>query len=233
MKFNDWMNSVEQLQKRVGSLCVDEISESIFVEGKSIRVGIKDMVYCYIDGTFTNMRYLRSLYTHYKEEFTALLESLESRAGEYYEAMSSLTHSVTLPVLSEMTVKRLAGTIDSIDPQSLLNQQVKLLSEKLFMILEPVLLMDFKISFKLSEQTSVYISLQRGHVQYVFSKDSDQSQTQLTFYKDQESHFSVEECLHFMGSFDAIKAKTEFIAKSLIALKEGLGELRSLCSTNG
>lgn len=216
------MQSVESLQKKVGSLCVDEISESIFVEGKSIRVGIKDMVYCYIDDTSTNMRYLRSLYTHYKEEFTALLESLESRAGEYYEAMSNLTHSVTLPVLSEMTVKRLAGTIDSIDPQSLLNQQVKLLAEELFRILEPVLPMDFSISFKLGEQTSAYISLShQGRVQYFFSKDSG-PQTQLTFYKGLESHFSVEECLHFMGSFDAIKAKTEFIAKSLIALKKGL-----------
>lgn len=216
------MQSVESLQKRVGGLCVDEISESIFIEGKSIRIGIKDMVYCYIDDTFTGMRYLRSLYTHYKEEFTALLESLESRAGEYHEAMGSLTHSVTLPVLSEMTVKRLAGTIDSVDPQSLLNQQVKLLAEKLFRILEPVPSMDFSISFKLGEQTSAYISLPRGRVQYFFSKDN-QSQTQLTLQKE-ESHFSVEECLHFIGSFDAIKAKIEFIAKSLIALKEGLGD---------
>jgi len=105
MKYREWM---EQISKQKVEL--SEISESLYADGHSITVSIKPKgVEAEIDGKETYLGYLRPFFTHHKDEFAAMLESIVERCQAISVASEIATSVAAYDSIPEAVIERLKG----------------------------------------------------------------------------------------------------------------------------
>jgi len=125
LKFNDWMDKVNKLQTDISVVALKDISETISCDGDTITVTLGKKQATEINGAMTGIRYLRSQYTHNKEEFDAMLESLEDQAKELKANSEEILLAITDEAVPGAVIARMKGGKEDSDAISLLKQMVE------------------------------------------------------------------------------------------------------------
>lgn len=132
MKFNEWQKKVEDLQEKIQDVALVPITESIYVDGKTVVITLdKGQLHVDAGGSPTALRYLRHDYTHAKEEFDDLLEALQKSASEILESSNEILLAVTEEEIPAAVIARMSGQQINGDTPELLEKMVERKAEYL------------------------------------------------------------------------------------------------------
>lgn len=206
MRFNEFMQRLEAASQKVRDIQLKEISESILVNGDNITVILepKTGVRAEVNGNSTGLRYLRTLYTRAKEEFDAMLESLEESADQVSVAMTGILTAITAEAIPGLVVKRLTGENPAGDPKSILNGMIAKKKEELWKIWHKGLKDTVLSSFSLT----VECGHDEGDPAHLNMAGDDLSWESFNCgggRGSQQVH-EISLCLNFLAQFDLIKA---------------------------
>jgi len=110
MKFKDWLSQLEDQERKLEQIALMDIQESISVDGSLITVTLgKESFHATIDGKDFSPRQLRPFYTHHKEEFNGLLESLTEQADNVVQASSTILSAFTDRIVPGEVIARMEG----------------------------------------------------------------------------------------------------------------------------
>lgn len=216
MRFNEWRDRVIATHLRVKEVALQDIVETIAVNGSDIQITMGREFKVAVDGNPTDLRYLRTLYTKAKEEFLEMLESLEASVDAVKAATEGLMVMVTDQAIPELVVKRLTGDNPACDTRSVLNHMAGKKLSELVIILKPLKDMDILQGFELinlqcaGEPFSLNYAIWRFNLTWAGLSLSNQARLD----------HDIELNLKFLANFDAIKTKLEQIVAKLCALKE-------------
>lgn len=127
MRFNEWRDKLLAQQQRLNDLALGEVFETISVEGKGVCVTFgKAKCEIAIDGNDYGANQLRSLYTHNKEEFHFLLESITESTDRVVTATKEILLAVSAEAIPMAVIERMKGEQTSGDPADL----VRAMTEK-------------------------------------------------------------------------------------------------------
>lgn len=107
MKFREWTDKISVLKVEIY-----EASESLYADGHSIVVTVRPGrvgAYAEIDGRETDTRYLRTFFTHNKENFEAMLESLTEQCAELGTATEAMVGVAAYDAIPGAVIDRLKG----------------------------------------------------------------------------------------------------------------------------
>jgi hypothetical protein len=120
MRFNEWLEKLNNQQARLNELALSEVSETISVMGKTIAITLgKQKRHCEVDSSACDPRYLRPLYTNNKEEFDAMLESITEQTNQVVEATDVILTSVSEEAVPQAVIARMKGDKVGGDPADL------------------------------------------------------------------------------------------------------------------
>jgi len=220
MKFNEWLKKVEELQNKIESIAIVPVTESIFINGKTVLVSLTStQLEVELDGNRTAPRFLRHEYTHAKEEFADLLDALTSDARELLDNANEMLMAVTEEEIPEAVIARMKGDQVDGDTLQLLNRMVskkwEVLVKRFARVVEPFEW--FEIELPVAGQGLQLIKSGRGsRVSLAWggfvANEGNSSQT------------SAAGSLKFLGAYKAIEEKLEracILIEPFKSLKEG------------
>jgi len=213
------MKEVDKLQKPFRDVSLCEIRESICVESKNITLILGKEYHAEIDGSSVGIRWLRPLYTHNKEEFDSLLESLKSSANEVAEAQDILLAAVADEAIPGAVIARMKGEqVDGGSSELVESLVKKKLDELLTLVAEAGGAFDrFIIDLPVAGKD---LALQYQH------PDTHLKWGEVAVYKYGHTTSNIEGCLKFLASFDSIKAKLLAFCNIIRATKK-MGKKRN------
>jgi len=207
------MKKVENLQEKVQDIALVPITESIFVNGKTVTITLeKNQVHTEVGRTPTALRYLRHEYTHAKEEFDDLLEALQKSASEILENSNEILLAVTEEEIPAAVIARMSGAQINGDSAELLQKMVERKAEFLIKKLgKATALKTFDYEVKVGGRI---LSLERNYHGFIL-RWSNITMVPSSFNSNED----VRGHLQFLGNFEAISGVVERFCILMYAFK--------------
>lgn len=211
MKFNEWLEKLNSQQKRVDEFALSEAYEAITVEGKTIQITLgKGKYECEVGKHLVGARWLRSLYTHNKEEFDAMLESLTEQIDKIAQATEVILESVGREAIPNAVLERLKGEKVEAGPAELVVTLVEKRLKELTEIIkkrfgsEPIGHMDsFEANLSVANK-DMALAFNLGEISITWGRVSINSHR----YRDDIIHVhDVEEGMFLLANYKLIKEK--------------------------
>lgn len=215
MNFSQWSTELSKQQERMKETALTDVEESLGINDKQVSVILgrgRDPVYgiVSVDGLDTHTRRLRPLYTHHKDEFDAMLDSLTTSVDTVMEATNLLMESLTENAIPDAMIERMKGDQTSGDPKELVassvKQKLETLQETLLKRLYPktptdeVVLKSFELEFPAVAGRKLEVDFAWGKISLRWGKvEFDASgRTRVP---------DTEEGMYFLANHDFIEAK--------------------------
>lgn len=222
MRFREWNERLVKASEKVKGLAVNELAESIMVDGNTIQVTLSaGDIKTELNGNETAIRYLRGIYTNNKEEFDVMLESLEEAAERNASVLNDVASAMTEQLVPEQVLNRMAGKDFLGTSEEMLNHLVNLKLNEIWeaAFFGPILAIEMYVpetNFSLDYRLQAYTWLNwRPHSQQV-DKDN------LGFQKNQKVDLTPSQCFKMMPELNDLLPKIKRLAREIreVVLKE-------------
>lgn len=208
-KFREWLDEVQRLKVEIS-----EVSESLYADGHSITVHVRDRVYAAVDGTECDARYLRPYFTHHKDDFLAMLEALSDRCKAIAETTELAQNIAAYDAIPGAVIDRLKGE-DTGDTADLVRRSAEKRLADLMTVAKKIDPIFSEVDFEFPPFGDYPMGLEKGHRGIAFRwggfKIWNKGQTQVSS--------NLQEQLMFLGNFDVIKARLEQFVSVVEELK--------------
>ena len=205
MRFSEWQEKLHKEHAKVSGIPLAEVTEAMFLEGSSIIVSIGKRYSAEKNGIVFNIQNLRVFYTHHKDEFANLLESIAGQAKVIAEITDILVEAVTSDSMPEILMDRLQG-----------KQGVQNSTELVHTLAQRRLQELFDIFNQRGYATSQFaVELEVAGKTLFFSQSPSIQWGSLVAYEHSQRTSDPVECLLFLSNFETIKAKVEQISGAL------------------
>ena len=177
------------------------------MDGSSIIVSIGKEYRATIDKVEYQIRNLRSFYTHNKEEFNNLLDSITEQAKAIVEVTNTILESVTADSIPELVMDRMEGKHEAPDsPEMIRGLVTKRLGE----------LWDIFDRKYVTEQFTIILDV--AGKKLLVAQGQSISWDHLTVFNTKQVRVQdVECCVYFLAQYDTIRAKVKQVTDALEA----------------
>lgn len=213
IRFSEWRGKLQKEHERISSVPLSEVSEVMCLDSSSIVVSIGKKYCAEINGVEYGIGNLREFYTHHKDEFANLLESITEQSKGIAVVTETLLEAVTADSMPELIMDRLQGG-GAQDPVDMVKELAKKRLNELWKIWNRQYPSDnFRIELEVAGKT---LGLCQGD--YVIWGN-------IIVRRNMVSRTdNVEECLFFVSQYDEIKAKVKQVSAELMRLGKHLNE---------
>lgn len=216
-RYSEWMDALNKQNARIKDVTLSDVTETLSLNRALITVTIgkgKTEPLVQVDGNVVAINFLRSLYTHNKEEFNDFLETITHQVDEVVEATETLMAFVSEDAVPEAVLERMMGDKTSGDPTEL----VKKMTEKKLMELRDFLRgFDFSL-FKHFAIKDIVAGKELGLEKDMYGEVGF-NWGNLTCDGDKVYPGDPEDGIFFLGSYDLIESRLEEIAETIQSVK--------------
>lgn len=220
MTFKEWQEKLNELQGKLSRGTIYDIAEVVGVGGTTVTITLgKGGLRAEVGDNTCDIRYLRTLFTPYKEVFEDLLDTLDERVTATVESTEILLQEVVAEIIPDAVIDRLKGNGGEADNTDLLQQLV----EKRFKDLKPLFdsykpdpFQEYRFAFEPLNETPFEI-YNRGYQGYVVSVVG----CQYDMWGEGKviSSTDIKTCLNFLGNYDTIKQQLETFLKGIATFR--------------
>jgi hypothetical protein len=216
LNFKEWREGIEALEAKVKRGTLFDISEAIGVGGTVVTITIGKNGLHVEEGDYrADIKQLRSLFTHNKEEFEDLLDVLTERVDKGIESTEGILEQVVAPIIPDAVIQRLKGdAAGDADNKDLLQQMVKKglqeIADTFFKRVQPF--DSFNINFREVNELPFVLAYSNNrfvlevcgcHVDSMDPEDGNPSN-------------DMETCLFFLANLESIKKKLQSFFDNLM-----------------
>jgi len=226
MRFREWNERLSKAAEKVRGLAVNELAESIMVDGNTIQVTLSaGDIKAELNGNETAIRYLRGIYTNNKEEFDVMLENLEEAAERNASVLNDVASAMTEQLVPEQVLNRMAGKDFLGTSEEMLNHLVNLKLKEIWeaAFFGPVLAIEmyipetnFSLDYRLQAYTQLNWRLDKINISGLAQP------CEHVFQKNQKVSLTPSQCFKVIPELNDLLPKIKRLASEIreVVLKE-------------